>query len=1338
MTEYQEQMLVADEKTPTGNRWLDDLSWIPTGDVYTSLQKCRVCTFTTVLQVALKQHVQTHRKEILAPSLLQRPMKAGDEVTYRCRFCDLSTGDVDDFYRHCTSHTGEYLFACCYCSFRGVSLDEMKRHNVDLHPGRNDSSVKTNDKAKQGSGPLYGYMCSYCCFLQLNERKVKNHTERAHAPRVVEVIRLDMAKKLYVPCRPPPPPAPPPSPPPPPVAAPIAPPLPLQPLPPANILVPEAAMDDGAAAAAQLAVSFQAGLPSELPTTIQPYTAGQDGQLQEPVAKPPGRRAPVKIRDDPRRAVSKLGDGTITADPDSTTTGRRKSTKASPGPKRKQPPKEKTAGGGGARGPRQVAAAMGDSSDPLPQLGVFDDDGNMPPGMLVAEEVVVPLELGTMTCEVEEPVVDPGADGDLLLNESFGDGCGVPDAVKTEPMDSSQLNQMFPDCDSDDSTDTIVMRVGATTSMPSRERTGSLSSLAPDITRVKSEPVQAVECPGVTGSVNGSGSGVTGSSAGGIRSEESTPVRFTATQDSNRLSESVPALSETISKLQAKLQGASQAPTVVAAQVVQASPSTAAPTASANNGQVSSSGILASSSDTVPDSAPYFVDNAGRKVQLTPAQLQDWSERRKAIVCSCLFVARSIEAFLRHREVRHKGEKKCMCPECHHRFDTAISYAEHLWSSCAKPRIFVCVSSSLCRFMTSNPVNLSCHTKDKHAGVAWLPCYWCHVRYGDVDCLGSHIQSKCTIREPMMYALMSQPTNHRPSPGLSTGGNKSVAAGRPLLSTAVSSRRESSQEIGISSLEIVYRCSVPQCSHRSLEAGVFIDHVQVDHPEKTVHVCHDCGENYHDLLSLAVHIGECHREVHQVPAIAAVPAEDTADASTAAAKVVAPAAVGGLVPHAAGSQPQAHTPVSGNGTGVAALLAGHSLRPPNDMTVHSVRLPNSRLLPTGSSAGTPQRAAVNSGTDIPVSVRAQPPTVQEPSSRDRRESSPPANGCSDPVQADQALLLTNKLVASKVSGPTQNADSTVVVHMKPVEDICKMLALTCEVLLTSNLDAAQLKQMMTAWSMMNRNKKGKFQITDPIVIDPLRFIVGLKTATALSATLAIPALIDLYKCPGRECSFTCSDEDEFQCHLDLGKCHNADRLLQCVYCGERQFTVWGAVAHMSQQHGRTMYQCPDCIFRSRLMLFAILHIALEHPGRQGNARVYVCRKSNKGDGSQDSSRHPEELPSLLSIIPPIPCTFAGCAFMTMDPLDYVQHLTSSHSSSDTWDCFFCGLSVKVQEAREHLPRHNIYRFHCRFCGYGAHNGNDIVIHLCRKHPHATGRVFIRNFDPPRNPVTTSQ
>lgn len=1144
-----------DEKTPTGVRWLDDLSWIPVGSVFLIPQKCKLCSFTTNIRCSLIQHVYNHRQMMLAPASCSTIV--GDDSTYRCRFCEMTTKSMEEFHKHCTLHTGEYLFACGGCpDFRGPTREDVQKHIQEKHAGRN-TSIKFNDKVKLQGRTLNGHMCSDCLFLQLNEMKVQNHVTYAHYPRPAEVIKVNMSKRFLQPCN----------------TTPLT--QPKEPDPvlpqkhtsmtPSSTVLPTPLASLLHSSVETTAQSSANGLQIAVTTA----TSDEPDQQAHAASRGPVRRPPpVKIRDDPRRAVSKLGDGTINKDVTNTMSPSRKSPKAKKGDNLKvKSAKQKATKKSGPRNKKSLQGEVGTPSSFTSQrLNVptqrssgfnYQDIHSSALNTDEADEVVVPLELGTMECEV----------GPVFENNNYNE-TNEPDYMNVEshqgdPIVESVVSERNSSgYDSDASTDTVEMNLNSNDQVLGVET-------AP-VYQVKTEPVDITEkhqeCHRRVS----------------VHEEASSPG-FRVDQTGG----SVPSIADTILKLDAQLRaGRTQ---TAASQVIPANE------------------LLATSKSSLPN-----VDGVVKDVAVTPKKAKNWSERQKVIICSCLFAARSTEAFVRHRECWHKGEKRCTCPECHNRFDTAASYAEHLWTACPKSRMYACAVESLCRFTTSSPNHFVTHIKEEHLNIPWLPCYWCGSTYNTPECLVVHIQNKCSLRTPLMNALMknaatlSAPAIELPATSESEGTRCAIRGpkdSRPDY-TGVCSPEDSTAP----HLEIVYRCSVPQCAHQSLEREVFIDHVQVDHPEKTVHVCHDCGENFQSLFSLVLHIEKHHRE----GCLGRNSSDEQAETHTATVSVT----------------PKTLTILSSRSCTSASTPPERNIVEPERMPVVESGLSPSRESPDPQTDTSSEQTT---SSNTPVSHNYSSHVGERPSTS-------PVGGFTDSAQADR--MLTNSLALASSSGHGDDGEEGAkTVKLDTVANLCKFVALTCEVIFSRNVDTSRLDEMLVQWNEANRRQNCSFVIPELRIVDPLKFPLTLKTSAALSSMLSEQGLVNLYKCPGKECQFTSNDEDEFQCHLEMGTCHTKDRLLQCLYCGERHLTVWGAVAHLSQQHGSAVFQCPDCIFRSSRNLYVILHIVLEHPQHRGHARVIKCKNPIK-DGDCAITNNPEDdLPSLLSVILPIPCTF---------------------------------------------------------------------------------------------------
>lgn len=106
--------------------------------------------------------------------------------------------------------------------------------------------------------------------------------------------------------------------------------------------------------------------------------------------------------------------------------------------------------------------------------------------------------------------------------------------------------------------------------------------------------------------------------------------------------------------------------------------------------------------------------------------------------------------------------------------------------------------------------------------------------------------------------------------------------------------------------------------------------------------------------------------------------------------------------------------------------------------------------------------------------------------------------------------------------------------------------------------------------------------------------VKLKSANVYEKMLQDDKLVHLYKCMGRDCSFSTSVEPSFQKHLklhedDLVKVDGPKDYLKCAYCYNDCASYKDLLAHLKSNHTFCRYCCKYCFYRSFAQSYVELH-----------------------------------------------------------------------------------------------------------------------------------------------------
>jgi len=121
-------------------------------------------------------------------------------ICFTCIFCRSSFDNVITFYDHISSHTGEYRYKCKMCEKIYPNENELEKH-IFKHSVYDKTDgishlLKPNPIQKT---KLFGYLCSFCNYIQLDYNNIVNHMTLRHLGEDKKlnghwtVIRVNMA-----------------------------------------------------------------------------------------------------------------------------------------------------------------------------------------------------------------------------------------------------------------------------------------------------------------------------------------------------------------------------------------------------------------------------------------------------------------------------------------------------------------------------------------------------------------------------------------------------------------------------------------------------------------------------------------------------------------------------------------------------------------------------------------------------------------------------------------------------------------------------------------------------------------------------------------------------------------------------------------------------------------------------------------------------------------------------------------------------------------------------------------------------------------------------------------
>ncbi|KAG8226918.1 hypothetical protein J437_LFUL005675, partial [Ladona fulva] len=157
-------------------------------------------------------------------------------------------------------------------------------------------------------------------------------------------------------------------------------------------------------------------------------------------------------------------------------------------------------------------------------------------------------------------------------------------------------------------------------------------------------------------------------------------------------------------------------------------------------------------------------------------------------------------------------------------------------------------------------------------------------------------------------------------------------------------------------------------------------------------------------------------------------------------------------------------------------------------------------------------------------------------------------------------------------------------------------------------------------------------------------------------------LCHLFKCMGRQCSFTTDEPVIFLSHY-LGEVEKQERKFdwqQCCYCAEMFSSGSAFVKHVQSEHGECIFQCPYCFYRAAAVSYVILHQNSTHITEK--VSVLHCEAPGKCR---------KEAPPIKPNIEAYVCYQGNCKRSFYSPSKYLSHLQIEHSAVSIYCCHKC-------------------------------------------------------------------
>ncbi|XP_076624097.1 uncharacterized protein LOC143343263 isoform X3 [Colletes latitarsis] len=248
--------------------------------------------------------------------------------------------------------------------------------------------------------------------------------------------------------------------------------------------------------------------------------------------------------------------------------------------------------------------------------------------------------------------------------------------------------------------------------------------------------------------------------------------------------------------------------------------------------------------------------------------------------------------------------------------------------------------------------------------------------------------------------------------------------------------------------------------------------------------------------------------------------------------------------------------------------------------------------------------------------------------------------------------------------------------------------------------------------------KSKDPVTPPTAIK-------LKSMDAYNAMLKPTKLTHLYKCMGRDCSFTTDTLEQYRQHYYQHVASN-DKSKQppfdyqkCAYC-YMALKDWNQMKlHIEDKHAHCRYQCSYCFYRAITLAYVQIHQAISHPGLHD---ILLGKLLKEVPTKEEINRH--------DYIHPYICQH-DCGKFFYVPETFIGHIKSKHGQPhSSVKCHVCRSSfVKSDQLLAHYKLHAFYKYQCLYCLNGTDNLLDMHTHLSSFHCNRLPQALERSLPP---------
>ncbi|VVC34785.1 Zinc finger C2H2-type, partial [Cinara cedri] len=169
--------------------------------------ECKLCSYNDIGLKIVRHYKEDHSVEEMLPSrlsvdtaeiLINESVKENFgilnvldlkplsdvvlvNITLTCVFCYSIFYDITCFYDHITCHTGEYRYNCKVCKMTYPNVLELDKH-ISEHTNYDKSGgiFHLSQSNPVGSNTIFGYLCPFCYYIQLDYQRTLNHMIERH------------------------------------------------------------------------------------------------------------------------------------------------------------------------------------------------------------------------------------------------------------------------------------------------------------------------------------------------------------------------------------------------------------------------------------------------------------------------------------------------------------------------------------------------------------------------------------------------------------------------------------------------------------------------------------------------------------------------------------------------------------------------------------------------------------------------------------------------------------------------------------------------------------------------------------------------------------------------------------------------------------------------------------------------------------------------------------------------------------------------------------------------------------------------------------------------------